>query len=193
MHEPTCTICKQTNKGSYTFNPVTFTYTCDDCNESNAMNSINWNDPTANVSPHFTVREALLLPRWNLLHNPTDKEKEAIRRMADKMEEIRAVLGLPISVHCWIRPTKVNAPDSPHHGKDYNAFVGGTKGSMHIKGLAADFHVLGYGGSVQCHAMRVRLVPHLESLGIRLEDKYGPWLHVDLRTVPAGGKRFFKP
>lgn len=160
--------------------------------------SIDWNDPDAHVTPHFTVREALLLPRWDALHSPTYTEKANIQVMAGRMEDVRALLDMPVHVHCWIRPAHANlkhpANDERHRqhdGEDYNALVRGRDGSMHIVGGAVDFHVGDYTTSARCRTVRSIILPHLERLGLRMEDYDGPWLHLDMKRVRAGGKRYF--
>ena len=163
--------------------------------------SINWNDPKAHISPHFTVKEALLLPSWGIYHNPTYTEKAAIQIMAGKMEGIRAVFGQPISVHCWIRPEKADLSHpangtgkNAHDGENYNAdpHVKGSPQSMHRFGRAVDFHVKGYEGSVGCREVRLTLLPLLEPMGLRMEDIEGGWVHVDNGPVGASGRRFFR-
>lgn len=164
--------------------------------------SIDWNDPKAHIAPHFTVGEALLLPRWNVLHNPTYTEKANIQIMAGKMEDIRAVFGQPISVHCWLRPETANlshpantdlALVKKYDHEDYNKFIGGSPQSMHRFGRAVDFHVKGYEGSVGCREVRLTLFSLLEPMGLRMEDQEGGWVHVDNGPVGASGRRFFKP
>lgn len=149
---------------------------------------INWTDPKCSISKYFTVKDACLLPSWGVLHMPSDVEKANILRTAAVMDEIRAFLGAPILVHCWIRPGSVNCPGNPHHGQDYNAFIKGAPKSAHKSGLAVDWHAL----KESCDTSRARLLPELERLKIRMEDlpKSG-WVHIDLN--PPNPIRFFKP
>ena len=164
--------------------------------------SIDWNDVDAHITPHFTVGEALLLPRWNSYHNPTYTEKANIQIMAGKMEEVRALVNAPIQVHCWIRPANADLSHpankdemlrTRYHMANYNAFVGGAINSQHLVGKAVDFHVVGYEGQAGCREIRLELLPHLEHLGLRMEDKEGGWVHLDNGPVGANGRRFFKP
>jgi hypothetical protein len=153
---------------------------------------INWSDLNENISDHFKVGEALLLPSWRVYHIPSDKEKEEIVKTADVMEKIRALFGTGISIHCWMRPLQANAPGTQYHNQNYNAFVG-SKSTMsaHIFGRAVDFHVNGKQGADQCAQVRQTILPHLEAWNIRMEDIGGAWIHID--TYPVKSSRFFKP
>jgi hypothetical protein len=144
---------------------------------------------TPKLSVNFTWHEALYLPSWKVEHIPTEQEKTNIIQMAQKMEQIRSILGnRSISVSCWIRP-KLNQPGHPEHGQDYNLFVGSTaKASMHISGSAVDFVVPG----MSSDQVREILVPHLKELNIRLENLPGSsWVHADLKKVSDERFRYF--
>lgn len=153
---------------------------------------IDWSDHNAKIGPHFRVHEALWLPSWRIYHIPSDEEKANIVRITDSMELIRGLLGAAIIVHCWIRPLNVNAPDTPHHGENYNRYIGSrsTK-SAHIFGRAVDFHVSGYSGPEKCALVRQQILPYLEDWNIRMEDIEGGWVHID--DYPVGHQRFYKP
>lgn len=150
-----------------------------------------WTDPEFKISDFFTVKDALFLPSWGIYHTPSEQEKEEILKTAKFMDEVRVILGLPILVHCWMRPSKVVCEGSPYNGKDYNAFVKGSKASNHIKGLAVDWHLNGFESSEKCQEVREKLIPLLEKLNLRMEDRVGPWIHLDRDKVKS--KRFFKP
>lgn len=149
---------------------------------------IDWTNPRSPISRFFTVHEATFLPSWAIHHTPSDAEKEAILRTALWMDRVRDLLMRPIDVHCWIRPTSVNCPGTPHHGENYNAFKGGASHSAHILGRAVDFDA-----GKPCHEDREILLPKLEALGLRMEDREGPWIHLDDMPVLPGHARFFKP
>lgn len=162
------------------------------------MKQIDWANPKAGITSHFTVGEALLLPRWKQYHRPTYTERANIQILAGTMEAVREIVGKPIAVHCWIRPVRANLAhpantDRTHDGEDYNALVRGWQNSMHIFGRAVDFHVKGYPGEAGCREIRKRILPHLDALGLRMEDVDGGWVHLDNKPVAAGGNRFFKP
>ena len=139
--------------------------------------SIDWSDPKAKISNHFTVKEACWLPSWGKLHDPSDEEKENILKTAEMMDRVRDFLGKPISIHCWIRP------------KPYNDLVHGAPASMHLTGLAVDFDC-----GEDCDLTRSKLLPQLSIFGVRMEDMpKGPWVHLDLKHVSDDKYRYFKP
>lgn len=149
---------------------------------------INWLDPKAKISKYFTVKEALYLPSWQVMHIPSESEKANILKMAAKMDRVRELMNnFPISVHVWIRPV-LNQPGHPKHGQDYNTFIKGAKNSAHKTGEAVDWSIKGE----DCDKLRIALLIKLEELELRMEDLPGSnWIHLDCR--PVVGKRFFKP
>lgn len=178
-----------------------------------AAPAIDWNDGKSKLSENFSVKEALFLPSWGVSHNPSDEEKVAIKGIAEKVTKavktLEAKLGKPvhINVHAWMRPAKANIPDSKWNGHDYNRYIYETQvwkdlsaeekakktvpNSPHKTGHAIDFHVVGYEGKEGCRRVREMLLPHLEELGLRMEDMAGGWIHLD--DLPVVHQRFFRP
>ena len=153
---------------------------------------IDWTNPAARITPHFTVHEATYLPSWRVYHHPAQPEQRAIEDLAERMEHVRALFQAPIVVHCWMRPARVTAPGTQYHQQDYNAYVGSTATqSGHIYGQAVDFCVSGWAGPAKCAEARMRILPHLVEFGLRMEDNHGGWIHID--TKPVIGSRFFRP
>ena len=161
------------------------------------LEDIDWSDPNDSISEFFTVHEALWLPSWEIHHKPNAQEKRNIHELAKRMDKVRAYLGWPIIVHCWIRPTAVSCDDPKYKGKNYNLFVGSTSlKSAHIKGKAVDWHAaypkfLPVGGVRSCDFVRGCLFHELKEFGLRMENIQGSWIHTD--TAPVGNQRFFKP
>lgn len=178
-----------------------------------AAPAIDWSNPSAKITPRFSVKEALLLPSWGVMHVPTEEEKNAIHAIAlgvgKAADILEAALGrkVIISVHAWMRPEKANCPGSQWDGKDYNRYIYETqvwKGltsaqiaekkvpkSPHRTGHAIDFHIVGFEGKEGCAKIREMIGPHLEALNLRMEDISGGWVHLD--DMPVVNKRFFKP
>lgn len=160
-----------------------------------SIDKIVWTDPKAKISEHFTVKDALYLPSWQIFHTPSEEEKKNILAMAEKMELIREFLGgKPIHVNCWTRPEKVNSPKSFHHGQSYNRYVRGAPGSAHKEGKAVDFVV----SKMTCDDVRECLRFKLEEFKLRCEDMPGSgWVHCDIREPAILGakqrSRFFRP
>lgn len=149
---------------------------------------IDWTNPEQKISKYFSVKEALYLPSWKVLHIPNEQEKANILKTAEVMDKIREFLGKPISVHVWLRPT-LNNPSHAKHGQDYNLFIKGAKASAHKVGLAVDWSCRDY----TCDKVRELLLPKLEEFNIRVEDLPGSnWVHTGTDWKP-GKSRFFKP
>jgi len=148
--------------------------------------TIDWTDPKAMVSKHFSVHECTWLPSWGIHHIPSDDEKANLIRQAQKMDQIRDFVGKPVNIHCWIRPGSVNCPGSQYHGQDYNAHVGGASHSAHKLGLATDWDC-----GEDCDTTRQTLLPELDNLDIRMENHQGPWVHNDV--MPPNPNRYFIP
>ena len=136
----------------------------------------------AQISKHFTWREALWLPSWGREATEQDGLTDAVCvDLADLfavMEVVRRLCGdRPINVHCAYRPAA------------YNKEVGGATRSAHITGQAVDFDVAG----MSCDEVRALLLPSLPKLGMRMECKPGSnWVHVD-RADDRPGARYFIP
>lgn len=151
--------------------------------------SIDWSNPKAKISKHFTVHEALWLPSWSVYHAPSELEKASILQLASAMDRVRDFIGSPIRVHVWIRPSSLNSPGHPMHGQNYNAFVKGAPGSAHRYGKGIDWSSPG----VSCDDLRAKLLPKLEEFKLCMEDLPGSnWVHNDT-FLPRKTGRFFKP
>lgn len=153
--------------------------------------NIDWSNPQSKISKYFTVHEATYLPSWGIHHIPSDDEKFRILQWAEVMDKVRDFLDKPISVHCWIRPTNVNCPGSLHHGEDYNKAKSGAHASAHILGIATDFDVDHKETTDACNHVRELLKDKLEELNMRMENKQGPWIHLD--GAPVKNSRYFIP
>lgn len=174
---------------------------------------IDWTNPSAKITNRFTVKDALFLPSWGVMHQPTEDEKAAILALAavvgkaaDKVEQ-KLGRKVIINVHAWMRPEKANCPGSQWNGQDYNRYIYETQvwkdltaeqkalkkvpKSHHRIGHAIDFHIEGFEGKEGCAKIREMIGPHLEELNLRMEDISGGWVHLD--DMPVISKRFFKP
>lgn len=126
---------------------------------------------------NFYWRDALWLRSWDFCVFPEPKIEQNIMITAGVMQKIRDYLDCPITVTSWLRP------------KIYNEFIGGAPKSAHLDGLAVDFVVEG----MHSDEVRHQLLNKLDEWMIRMEDAATPHVHIDLKDVPAGGSRFFKP
>lgn len=180
---------------------------------SQPLPAIDWSNPKAKITPRFSVEEALMLPSWGVMHVPSEDEKKSILAIAQDVgraaDVLEKIIGrkIAISVHAFIRPEKANIPGSKWDGQDYNRYIYETQvwknltaeekakktvpKSPHRTGKAIDFHIVGFQGKEKCAQIRQMLLPHLEALGLRMEDIEGGWVHLD--NMPVINKRFFKP
>lgn len=149
---------------------------------------IDWKDPKAKASDHFTVGELIWLPQWRRLAVDTDgldyRVKRQLLTFAKRMDRVRVYLGYPIAVHCWYRPPA------------YNSLVKGARYSAHqCQGIwsAVDFHATGFDGIEGCSIMRAKILPMLDSWEMRMEKISGPWIHLDSKVPGDGQPRFFTP
>ena len=141
------------------------------------MSKINWKDRKADISKWFCVHEAIYLPSWDVYAQPTEEQKVNILELAQVMDKVREIVNAPIIVGCWLRPV------------EYNKMIGGAKNSAHLSGKGVDFSVAGK----SCDEVRALLLPHLEELNVRMEDKLGSnWIHLG-NDWSEGKTRFFKP
>lgn len=145
---------------------------------------IDWTNPKEHITPHFTVHEALWLPKWNCYHIPSDSEKQNIIKLAEKLELVRDILGCGLSTHVWIRPI-LNNPGSKFHGQNYNTLVGGAPKSGHKDGRAWDGHPT----LLTCDEAKAKLMSELKTLGLRLEKDTTNWIHLDI--LPPNPNHYF--
>lgn len=144
------------------------------------LSDIDWTDPKASVSPHFSVHEVLWLPTWGRLATEADglttEVKEQLVNLCFIMEKVRNLLNCPINVHCTYRPP------------EYSKLVGGSEHDVHTLGMAIDF---------DCHPamnsddVKAKLLPEIERMGLRMENngKNALWIHLDTHAVVHA--RFF--
>lgn len=135
--------------------------------------AINWESATCNITQHFLVGDAIALHSWNRLANEedglTDDGKAKLVVLCNKMEEIRKILGCPITIHCMYRSQKYN-----------KEIVKAIPNDVHAQFLAADWDCNGHHTIDEVHAI---LEPLLEQLGIRMERNTPKWIHIDLHPV----------
>lgn len=84
------------------------------------------------LSEHFSLAELTaseIAARKGLENYPTGVALENLSRLAEKLEEVRKVLGKPIMINSAYRSPEVNSA------------VGGVKTSQHCVGCAADIRV----------------------------------------------------
>jgi zinc D-Ala-D-Ala carboxypeptidase len=86
------------------------------------------------LSAHFSLEEFTISSKalsMGVRNEPTPAHLENLKRLAERMEAVRALFGRPIEITSAYRNPQVNAA------------VGGVPTSAHALGHAADFHVDG--------------------------------------------------
>ena len=142
---------------------------------------IDWTDPAAQVTDHFTVGDALTLHNWGRIATEEDGADFAkLLALCQKMEEVRAALGCPINVHCMFRSKKYNLEQG---------ILKPTGDDVHARSEACDFDCNGH---LTIQQVKDKLEPKLEELGIRMEKGTTSWVHIDLR-LPGPSGRYFTP
>lgn len=126
---------------------------------------------TAHITSHFTWAEAACHDGTAV---PAELRPNAVA-LATMLERLRARLGGALVPVSWYR--------SPA----YNARVRGAMASQHMAGGAADIrpaNLADLHGLILCIETMLRdgSLPELGGWGV-----YPAWVHVDIRTRPAGG------
>jgi hypothetical protein len=133
------------------------------------------------LSDHFSLDEATYSEtaiRLNIDNLPNPQQFENMKKAAESMEKIRALLGKSIHVNSWLRLP------------DVNVAVGGSKVSSHMDGWAIDFTCKDFGNPLAvCKA--------IEASGIKFDQlihEYASWSHVSFAPEMRGQKlTIFKP
>ena len=120
-----------------------------------------------NLSPHFSLAELVasqVATRKGIDNTPTPAIVANLTRLAELLEQVRALVGAPIAISSGYRSPALNKA------------VGGAANSAHVLGLAADIST-------------AKLAPKALALLIRQSDiafdqliYEGTWVHIGLST-----------
>jgi len=113
------------------------------------------------LSEHFSLSE-LTVTNTGLPNTPTTSQIQNLKRLAETLEEVRALFNLPLVVTSGFRSEAVNKK------------VGGSKTSAHAYGCAADFTVKGKSVREVCEAIK--------KSGIKFDQLIdeGTWIHLSV-------------
>jgi zinc D-Ala-D-Ala carboxypeptidase len=123
-----------------------------------------------NLSEHFTLEELTAsdtAARFGLDNTPSPSAVQNLHILAEKLEEVRRVLGHPIIVSSGFRSPAVNRK------------IGSKDASAHVLGLAADFICPGFGSPLE-------VAEELAAHGVKVDQlihEYGRWVHIGLRPA----------
>lgn len=119
------------------------------------------------LSAHFALSEMTVsqeAARRGIDNTPTEAQTENLRRLAQTLEHVRAVLGKPITVNSAFRSIAVNSA------------IGGVPTSEHCDGRAADIICPAYGNPFQ-------VAKAIESANIDFNQlilEFGSWVHISI-------------
>ena len=124
-----------------------------------------------NLSPNFTLQElthsdAAVRQGWE--NNPDANEINNLTRLAELLEQVRALLSKPISINSGYRSKKVN--DS----------VGSKDSSQHRIGCAADIRVSGMTPSQVCEAIKASDIQFDQ-----LIREFDSWTHISVPNTAS--------
>jgi hypothetical protein len=127
------------------------------------------------LSEHFTFSEltaSTTATRLGLRNVPDGPALYQLAKLAEMLERVRALLGVPITVTSAYRSPAVNKA------------VGGRTSSDHLKGMAADIVAPRFGNAYQVASA---IAPHISTLGVGqllLEGVAGKqWVHLSIDPV----------
>lgn len=121
------------------------------------------------MSEHFTIAELTFsqtATRRGIDNTPSEATTANLRRLCDTLEQVRALVGKPLTISSGYRSPALNMA------------VGGARDSAHVQGLAADINCAGL--SPKALAVLIR-----ES-GIAFDQLIyeGTWVHIGLADGP---------
>jgi len=134
-----------------------------------------------NLSEHFSLEEATFSEtavRLGINNQPNPQQLENMKKAADGMEQVRALLGNAIYVNSWLRLPEVNVA------------LGGRRVSRKRNGWAIDFICKGVGTTLAvCKA--------IEAAGIKFDQmihEFSSWTHLSFAPEMRGQKlTIFRP
>lgn len=144
---------------------------------------------TTKLSDHFTLEELTVSnsgARAGLSNIPSGEHLANLTQTARRMEEVRALLGKPITVHSGYRSPAVNK------------LVGGSATSAHCSGHAVDFICPGFGSSKTVAEFLAERLTNYD----QIIEEFGQWVHVGfgpgkrgqkLTARHVGGKTVYTP
>jgi len=136
------------------------------------------------ISEHFTLQELTvseLAARNGWDNTPSANELENLKRLADLLEKVRALLGKPIVIN------------SAYRSKQVNDAVGSKDSSQHRIGCAADIRVVGMTPDEVCRAIIASDIQYDQIIREFYDpEKGGGWTHISVPNKPNDYVRYSK-
>lgn len=124
------------------------------------------------LSDHFTLEEAIIsqtADRNRLNNIPPSAIVDVMKKSANSLERVRALLSHPLIVNSWYRSPEVNR------------LVGGVWNSQHLTGEAIDFICPAFGSPLDT-CKKILEYPELISFDqLILEHS---WVHISFSSIP---------
>jgi len=130
------------------------------------------------LTPNFSLKELTqseYAERHGLNNTPDAKTIENLKRVAELLEQVRVVCGVPIVVTSGYRSPTVNAG------------IGGSKTSQHCLGCAADIK----GVRLGIDEMMKKIVAS-DIKYDQLIKEFNSWIHISVTNDPNGKPRMQK-
>lgn len=123
------------------------------------------------MTPHFTLQELTASETasrngWD--NTPPPEAIANLNRLAELLEQVRALLGKPIMV------------SSGYRSKQVNDSVGSKDTSQHRLGCAADIKVPGMTPDQVCQAIKSSAIPYDQ-----LIREFDSWTHISVPNTPS--------
>lgn len=128
------------------------------------------------LSEHFTLEELTVsdtAKQKGLNNTPKGEALENLIRLAEFLEDVRALFGKPITIN------------SAYRGPEVNAAVGGAKKSDHMDGRAADIRVKDVSVDEVVHAIIGSDLPYDKVIKEFADSKTGGWTHLSIAEKGA--------
>lgn len=127
------------------------------------------------LSPHFTLgefTESDIATRKGITNAPTPDVLAKLRQTASGMEQVRALLGHPITI------------TSAYRSAALNTAVGGSAKSAHVEGWAVDFKCPAFGSPLEI-ARAIAASEIFQDVD-QLIHEYGRWVHISFDPRKRG-------
>jgi zinc D-Ala-D-Ala carboxypeptidase len=125
------------------------------------------------LSPHFSLAQLIqsdTAEKVGIDNTPSAEAVENLKRLAQGLERVHALLGAPLEISSGYRCAALNEA------------VGGSSASQHLQGLAADFVCPGFGPPLA-------VAQAIRQSGIEFDQcilEYGRWVHLSFSPAPRG-------
>lgn len=124
-----------------------------------------------NLTPHFTLAEftdSQTAARLGIDNTPPAPVIDALRKTAQMLEQVRALLGKPVFISSGYRSPQVNRA------------AGGSANSAHMLGCAADFFCPSFGSPLEV----CREIAQSDIAYDQLIHEFRAWVHIAWSPQP---------